>query len=246
MSQINAPTVLITGAARRIGAEITRHFHNHQFNVIIHYHHSQFDAENLALQLNSIRHDSVVTVRADLNDFEGIHTLAKQAINYFGRIDLLVNNASSFTPTPIGEAEERHWDSIFNSNAKAPFFLSQALSPELKKQSGSIINMVDVYGERPLENHTLYCMAKSALRMMTQSLAKELGPNVRVNGIAPGAILWPEQGEIPSKQKEILDKTCLHKLGQIDDIIKTIEFLYNNSYVTGQIINVDGGRSIHI
>jgi len=238
-------TVLITGAAKRIGAEIARYFHARQFNTIIHYHHSQQEAEALAAQLNDTRNNSAATLQADLNDIQGLSRLAENARQQFGRVDILVNNASSFTPTPLGQATEAQWDNLFNSNAKAPFFLSQALLPELKKHSGCIINMVDIYADKPLQNHTLYCMAKSALAMMTQSLAKELGPDIRVNGIAPGAILWPEGGE-QSNQSELLDKTCLKRLGQVEDIIRTIDFISKNQYLTGQIIKIDGGRSINI
>ncbi|MBL4868027.1 MAG: pteridine reductase [Pseudomonadales bacterium] len=246
MSQSNAVAALVTGGARRIGAEIVRHLHGNHFNVIIHYNRSHNEAQSLAAHFNSIRADSATALQADLNDVDSLLNLAKEATNCYGRLDLLVNNASSFSPTPLGETDEKQWNTLFNSNAKAPFFLSQALIPELKKRSGSIINMIDIYGERPLENHTLYCMAKSALAMMTRSLAKELGPDIRVNGVAPGAILWPEQGETLSNQNKILDKTCLKRLGQVEDIIKTIEFIYSNKYLTGQIINIDGGRSVNM
>ncbi|PCI42237.1 MAG: pteridine reductase [Moraxellaceae bacterium] len=245
MSHTNPATVLITGAAKRIGAEIAKHFHANQFNTIIHYHRSHQEAEALANEFNSTRSNSAAILQADLNDFQALSKLSDDAQRMFGRIDILINNASSFSPTPLGKTGERQWDNLFNSNAKAPFFLSQALLPELKKNSGCIINMVDIYAEKPLQNHTLYCMAKSALAMMTQSLAKELGPEIRVNGIAPGAILWPE-GEIQENQKELLDKTCLKRLGQVEDIIRTIDFITHNKYLTGQIIKIDGGRSVNI
>ncbi|MBV1883910.1 MAG: pteridine reductase [Pseudomonadales bacterium] len=239
-------TALVTGAAKRIGAEIASDLHANHFNVIVHFNQSQKEAQTLVHQFNSVRPNSAIAIQADLNDIEDVLKLAKEAVLCFGRIDLLINNASAFRPTIIGKTSEKQWDSLFNSNAKAPFFLSQALTPELTKQSGSIINMIDIYGERPLLNHTIYCMAKSSLAMMTRSLAKELGPNIRVNGIAPGAILWPEQPESSALQNDILDKTCLKRLGQVQDIIKTIGFLYTNEYITGQIINIDGGRSVNI
>lgn len=245
MSHTYPATVLITGAAKRIGAEIAKYFHANQFNTIIHYHRSHQEAEALANELNATRSNSAAILQADLNDIQALTKLSRDAQQIFGRIDILINNASSFYPTPLGETDDKHWDTLFNSNAKAPFFLSQALLPELKKNSGCIINMVDIYAEKPLQNHTLYCMAKSALAMMTQSLAKELGPDIRVNGIAPGAILWPE-GETQENHKELLDKTCLKRLGQIEDIIRTIDFITKNKYLTGQIIKIDGGRSINI
>ena len=245
MSHTYPATVLITGAAKRIGAAIVKYFHANQFNTIIHYHRSHQEAEALANELNATRSNSAAILQADLNDIQALTKLSRDAQQIFGRIDILINNASSFYPTPLGETDDKHWDTLFNSNAKAPFFLSQALLPELKKNSGCIINMVDIYAEKPLQNHTLYCMAKSALAMMTQSLAKELGPDIRVNGIAPGAILWPE-GETQENHKELLDKTCLKRLGQIEDIIRTIDFITKNKYLTGQIIKIDGGRSINI
>lgn len=242
------PVVLITGGARRIGAAIAEKLHHNGFRVIIHYQSSATQAQQLCQALNLQRTDSAAIISADLNQIEDINQLSQQAINQFGQLNLLVNNASSFYPTPITTATLDQWDNLFNSNAKAPFFLSQALAGELEKQRGSIINIADIHAEKPLKNHTLYCMAKAANVMLTKSLAKELAPNVRVNGIAPGAILWPEsESELDNKaQADILSKIPLARAGDVDNIANTVKFLaLDNNYINGQILAVDGGRSIN-
>lgn len=238
---------LITGAARRIGAEIARHLHQRGLRIIVHCRQSGSEAEALCQSLNQQRPDSCVVLQANLSDSQAVASLAERAQQCFGQIDFLINNASSFYPTPIGEATEAHWDDLFASNAKAPFFLSQALATELTKQQGGIINICDIHAEKPLGQHTLYCMAKAANAMLTQSLAKELAPAVRVNGVAPGAILWPEQeAELDEQgQNKILNQIPLARTGQPGNIAATVAFLLlDNDYITGQIIPVDGGRTL--
>ena len=242
------PVALITGGARRIGAAIAEKLHSNGFRVIIHYQNSLVQAQQLCDAFNRQRADSAAIIGADLNQIEDINQLSQQAIKQFARLDLLINNASSFYPTPIATATLEQWDNLFNSNAKAPFFLSQALADELKKQCGSIINIADIHADKPLKNHTLYCMAKAANVMLTKSLAKELAPRVRVNGIAPGAILWPEsEAELDSQaQADILTKIPLARAGDVDNIANTVKFLaLDNNYINGQILAVDGGRSIN-
>lgn len=238
---------LITGAARRIGAEIARTLHRNNFNIVVHYNTSKTDAATLAAELNSARPESAVCLQADLCDLDSIRELAKQSLQVWQRMDALINNASTFYPTLIGEIGAEHWDDLIGSNVKAPLFLSQALTPALNEAKGCIVNIADIHGERPLAHHTVYCIAKAGNVMLTKSLAKELGPSVRVNGIAPGAILWPEDdAELDQATKEmILDRTALRTLGTPVDIAKAIKFLLCDApYVTGQIIAVDGGRSL--
>ncbi|MGK0498441.1 MAG: pteridine reductase [Oceanicoccus sp.] len=240
-------TALITGAAQRIGAEIARRLHQQDCNVIIHYRGSADAAKKLAAALNQQRNGSAQCLQADLSNMDDVKRLAKQALACFGQIDVLVNNASSFYPTAFQQASEDDWSALIDSNVKGPFFLSQYLSDSLKKQQGCIINLVDIHSEKPLREHSIYCMAKAAVAMMTQSLAKELAPEVRVNGVSPGAILWPEQ-EMNNKQKEsVLEKVPMQRTGEASDIAKTVAFLVNDApYITGQIIAVDGGRSLNL
>lgn len=240
-------TALITGAARRIGAAITRALHAAGYNVIIHCRLSQQPASELADELNAQRADSARVIQADLNDDTVYNLLIEQAYQCWQRLDLLVNNASSFYPTPLGKISLSDWENLVNSNMKAPLFLSQAAMPYLKQVNGNIINMLDIHGIRPMKNHTVYCAAKAGLDMVTRSLAKEMGPEVRVNGVAPGAILWPEN-DMPEHTKTlILERTALKRPGDPEDVAKTVVFLSNEAtYITGQVIAVDGGRSIHI
>ena len=238
-----APVALVTGGARRIGARIVRTLHARGCRVLIHYRHSEADAHALAGQLNALRPDSTALLRADLTDPDAVRGLAEQARARFGRLDLLVNNASSFYPTPVADADDDDWDALMHSNLRAPFLLSQQLAGDLEAAGGAIVNIVDVYAEKPLAGHPLYCMAKAGLAMMTKSLARELGPAVRVNGVSPGAILWPEQGQ--ENQQDILDATALGRAGDPDDIAATVAWLALEApYITGQILAVDGGRSL--
>jgi len=238
---------LITGAARRIGAALTESLHQQGYRIIIHYGQSAAAAQTLSQRLNQQRANSAVCLQADLNDDSQRQQLAQQAMASFGQLDLLVNNASSFYPTAIGSSTTEQWDDLIGSNAKAPFFLSQALAPALKQSGGNIINIADIHAERPLREHTIYCMAKAANVMLTKSLALELAPQVRVNGIAPGAILWPEQAaELDGEQKNnILKKVPLERPGDPEHIANAVNFLIQpNNYITGQVLSIDGGRSL--
>lgn len=244
MTLSEAPVALVSGSALRLGRQMILSLHQHGYKVIIHYHRSTAAATELAAQLNQQRPNSAAIVAADLTDQQAIAPLATTARNIFGRIDLLVNNASSFYPTPLPSASLSQWDDLFGSNVKAPYFLSQALAPELAKRQGCIINMVDIHAEKPLAEHSIYCMAKAALSMMTKALARELAPNVRVNGIAPGAILWPSQHLPESDKAAVLAQVPMQRLGDPSDIANTLLFLVKAPYVTGQIVAVDGGRSL--
>ena len=237
------PVALITGSARRIGAEITRTLHQRGMRVIIHYRNSDAEAAALADQLNGVRPDSTRLLQADLNNPDEVRRLGRDAVAAFGQVDLLVNNASSFYPTPIDDATDADWDALMHSNLRAPYLLSQALAATLRQQQGCIINIVDVYAEKPLEGHTLYCMAKAGLAMMTRSLARELGPHIRVNGVSPGPILWPEAGQM--NQAAITASTAVKRCGEPADIAGAVAWLAGDaSFVTGQILAVDGGRSL--
>lgn len=243
----DSPVALLTGAARRIGATTARTLHEAGYRVVIHYRESREDAEALCRELNAHRTDSALALQADLSQLQDIETLAKNTLKQWGRIDALINNASSFYPTPIGEANEDHWNDLMSSNLKAPFFLAQALAKGLRTTRGAIINLADIHADRPLKNHPIYCAAKAGNVMLTKSLARELAPEVRVNGIAPGAILWPEQeAELDDDSKaSILDRVPLNRPGDPQDIADTILFLLTKApYITGQIIAVDGGRSV--
>ncbi|MTT51817.1 pteridine reductase [Alcanivorax sp. VBW004] len=240
---MTAPVALVTGSARRIGAQIVRTLHHRGMRVIIHYRGSQQEAESLAAVLNQTRPNSAALLQADLDQPAAVRQLASDALACFGQLDLLVNNASSFYPTPIDQADDADWEKLIHSNLRAPFILSQQLTPALRQQHGCIINIVDVYAEKPLQTHTLYCMAKAGLAMMTKSLARELGPEIRVNGVSPGPILWPEAGQM--NQQAIQDATALKRSGEPDDIANTVYWLATAApFITGQILAVDGGRSL--
>lgn len=243
----SAPVVLLTGAARRIGAETARTLHRAGFRIIIHYRSSRTEAEALVDQLNRDRPDSAMSLQADLSKHEELIQLAGAAASHWGRLDALINNASSFYPTPVGDATEEDWDDLVNSNMKAPFFLAQALAGPLRKTRGAIITIADIHADRPLKDHPIYCAAKAGNVMLTKSLARELAPDIRVNGIAPGAILWPEQtAELDDHGKATtLERVPLEQPGDPVDIAETILFLLTKApYITGQIIAVDGGRSV--
>ena len=240
----HTPVILITGAARRIGAAIAGHLHAAGARVVIHYRSSEQEAQALRTHLETVRPDSAALISGDLTDTDA---LASRAIAAFGRLDGLVNNASGFYPTPMGRVDEAQWNDLMGSNLKAPFFLSQALAPELARNRGTIVNLVDIHGHKPLKDHPVYSMAKAGLIMMTRSLAKELGPDVRVNAVAPGAILWPETGMEHSVKQTILDRTALKRPGAPEDIADAVAFLMLKAlYVTGQILAVDGGRSLNL
>jgi pteridine reductase len=237
--------VLITGAARRVGAQIARTLHTAGANVLIHYRSSAAAAIALADELNRLRAHSAAIFAAQLLDADAPDKLIAATLSEFGRLDILINNASSFYPTPVGRISVSQWDDLLGSNLKAPLFLSQAAAPSLRMQRGLIINMIDIHGFRPLRAHPVYSAAKAGLAMLTRALARELGPEIRVNGIAPGPVLWPEGDMEEDLKREIVDKTALKRHGTPQDIARTALFLAKDApYITGQIISVDGGRSI--
>lgn len=237
--------ILITGAARRLGAEIARHLHQQGRNVIVHYQHSQTDAEQLCQELNNKRTDSALAISADLTNHQDIATLAKSATSIWGGLDGLVNNASNFYMTSIADVNQQQWDDLLGCNLQAPFFLAQALVPTLRQRQGCIVNLIDIHAERGLLNYSVYCIAKAGLAAMTRVLAKELSPDIRVNGVSPGAILWPEHDTSNAYQQEIIAKTLLQRCGNPNDIASAVNYLINDAdYVTGQIITVDGGRTL--
>jgi pteridine reductase len=237
--------VLITGGARRVGAEIVRALHADGARVLVHHRASSTEARALADELNAIRSGSVSIESAELLDPAAPARLVAAAVRGFGGLDVLINNASTFFPTRIGDITSEHWDDLMGSNLKAPLFLSQAAAPHLRERRGLIINIVDIHALRPLKGHAVYSVAKAGLAMLTRSLARELGPEVRVNGIAPGPVLWPERPMDAALQQEIIGKTALKRHGTPQDIARTALFLVKDApYVTGQIIAVDGGRSI--
>ena len=237
--------VLVTGAARRIGAAIVTRLHETGARVAIHYRGSVDEAAALADNLNERRPASAKTFQANLLENEAIRRLVDDVVAWGGRLDALVNNASTFYPTPVGTITEQEWDDLVGSNFKAPLFLSQAAAPHLSQASGAIVNIVDIHAQRPLRNHPVYGPAKAALAMLTRSLAKDLAPAVRVNGVSPGAILWPADGMSEAAQRSILQQVPLERAGDPGDIADCVLFLLRDApYVTGQIIAVDGGRSI--
>jgi len=241
------PVVLITGAARRVGSVIARRLHASGYDVALHCRHSRIELDGLIAELEIQRADSTLALQADLADVENLPALIDAVITRFGRLDGLINNASSFYPTAIGTTTPAQWDELFASNARAPFFLAQAAAPHLKSVQGNIVNLVDIYAERPLPGHTVYCMAKAALAMLTYSLAKELGPEVRVNGVAPGAVMWPEQGKEYADREELVKRTALKRAGSPDDVAGAVLYLLRDAgFVTGQILRVDGGRTLVI
>jgi pteridine reductase len=237
--------LLITGGARRVGAEIVRTLHGAGSRVLIHYRTSADAAGELAEELNKIRPGSVAVRCANLLDPDAPRELVEAGLREFGRLDILINNASSFHPTAVGEITIADWDDLMGSNLKAPLFLSQAAAPSLRMQRGLIINIVDIHALRPLKKHPVYSIAKAGLVMLTRSLARELGPEIRVNAIAPGPVLWPEHAMDEGLKREIISKTALKRQGTPQDVARTALFLAKDApYITGQIIAVDGGRSI--
>jgi pteridine reductase len=237
---------LVTGAAKRIGAVIASTLHEAGANVAIHYNRSATDADRLAAELNRRRPSSAFTVSADMRDIPAVERMAAQVLERTGgRLDVLVNNASNFYPTPLGSVTLEQWDDLLGSNLKAPLFLSQAMLPALRAARGVIVNIVDVHAQRPLRDHPVYGPAKAGLAMLTRSLAKDLGPDVRVNGVSPGAILWPDEGMSDALRAAIIKQTALKRSGTPEDIAAAVLFLVRDApYVTGQIIAVDGGRSV--
>jgi pteridine reductase len=244
---LTGKTALISGGARRVGAEIARTLHGHGMNLVIHYRASKDDAHTLKTELEKHRAHSVALVQGDLLDTARLPGVVEEAAAAFGRLDALVNNASSFYPTPVGEATEHQWNDLIGTNLKAPFFLAQAAWPHLRKTHGCIVNIADIHGERPIKRYPIYSAAKAGLVMLTKSLARELAPEVRVNAIAPGTIMWPEgEAEVDEAQKqEMLARIPLRRSGSPDDIARTALFLIRDAtYVNGQVIAVCGGRTV--
>lgn len=239
------PVALITGAGRRVGAVIARTLHAAGYDLALHYRHSAEAARALADELDAQRRGSTLLLQAELADLAALPGLLEQLLAHYGRLDALVNNASAFYPTPVGSATPAQWNELFASNVQAPFFLSQAAVPALRAARGGIVNLVDIYAERPLAEHPLYCMAKAAMAAMTRSLALDLAPAVRVNGVAPGAVLWPSEGKSPAEQQAMLARTPLQRAGVPQDVAGAVLWLLRDApYVTGQIIRVDGGRTL--
>lgn len=242
---LSGRSVFITGAARRIGAAIATELHAAGMNTVLHYRTSRESAQILCDTLNDRRPKSAMLCAGSLENAAACESLAQSAVSAFGELHALVNNASAFFPTPMGKTTDAEWDALFDVNLRAPFFLSQACAPELAKNQGCIINLTDIYAERPLADHPVYSASKAGLLSLTRSLARELSPNVRVNAVAPGAILWPETGESEAVQNQILSRTPLERLGNPADIAKTVLFLIQDApFITGQVINVDGGRTV--
>ena len=238
---------LITGAARRIGACIAESLHQRGCDVFLHYHSSSGAVDELARRLNTLRPDSAAVLQADLGKTEEVERLAAQVKERTGQLDLLVNNASRFFPTAVGATSMEQWDDLMGSNLRGPYFLTQSLMPELAIAGGSVVNLLDIHAVKPMPGHAVYCMAKAGLQMMTLALARELGPQIRVNGVAPGAILWPENENDAGHQQKILNKVVMGRAGYPQDIASAVVYLgLDAPYVTGQVLAVDGGRSLNI
>ena len=244
---LTGTAVLVTGGARRLGAAIARRLHAAGASVLIHYRDSEADAVKLVGELNAARPKSAAKVKAELLAPIAPRAIIGAALDSFGRLDVLVNNASTFFPVAVGQIEASHWEELIGSNLRAPLFISQEAAPELAKHAGVIINIVDIHAERPLKGYPLYSIAKAGLAAMTRSLAVELAPRVRVNGVAPGAIAWPDDGQFESAERDrIIQTTPLGRVGTPEDIAQAVHFLACAPYITGQIVAVDGGRSIFI
>jgi pteridine reductase len=242
-------TVLVTGGAKRVGAAIVRRLHAEGANVAIHCRSSLYDALALRAELNDKRDDSAIAVQADLLDLAVFPRVIEGVMQQFGQLDALVNNASSFYPTPLDKMSEQQWNDLLGTNLKAPLFLAQAAWPELRRRHGCVVNIVDIHAELPMHGHLLYNIAKSGLAGLTRALAQEMAPQVRVNGVAPGVNIWPESElwQDEEKRRRLIAHTLLKREGEPDDIARTVKFLIADApYITGQVIAVDGGRSINI
>lgn len=241
--------VLVTGGAKRVGAAICRRLHAAGANIVIHYRSSLYEALALRAELNELRPDSAQCVQADLLDIAALQAMVVEAVAHFGKLDALVNNASSFYATPLAQLDETQWHDLVGTNLKAPLFLAQAAAAELRRSHGAIVNIADIHAERPMQGHLLYSAAKAGLVALTKGLAQEMAPQVRVNGVAPGVISWPEGEEWQSEERrrKIVAHTLLKREGEPEDIARTVQFLIADApYITGQIISVDGGRSINL
>ncbi len=241
----SAPVVLITGSARRIGAAIARQFHACGWSVVLHANTSTAELQQAAFDLDMVRPGSVLALQAELRDSAALPDLVEQAVGQFGRLDALVNNASNFYPTLLGQITAEHWDDLFAVNARAPLLLAQAAAPHLRRQQGCIVNLTDLHGTDPMRDHAVYSAAKAALEMITRSLALELAPKVRVNAVAPGAILWPEQGKDDFARQALLARTPLGRTGTVEEIAEAVYWLASDApFVTGHTLRVDGGRQL--
>jgi pteridine reductase len=247
-TQLHHKAILVTGAAKRVGAAIARRLHRAGANLTLHYHASEREAHALQSELNLQRAQSVMLVQADLLETAGLAEIVKTCVERFGSLDALVNSASLFYPTSVGTISAANWDELFGANLKAPLFLSQAAAPYLKKSAGCIVNITDIHAERPLKNYVVYSVTKAGLAGLTRSLARELGPGVRVNGVAPGPIAWPEDGSFDEVTRQrVISHTLLKRIGEPDDVARAVYYLIAEApYVTGQIIAVDGGRSVNL
>jgi pteridine reductase len=238
-------TVLITGAAKRVGAQIARLMHSSGANLVLHYRSSAEDAAALERELNEVRPASALCAECDLLEVAQLPGLVGRALDAFGALDVLINNASTFFPTPLGDITEIDWDDLLGTNLKAPLFLSQAAAPALQERAGLIINIADIHGMRPLRRYPVYSVAKAGLIMLTKALARELGPQVRVNAVAPGPVMWPADGLDPALQEKIISRTALKRPGSAAEVARACLFFASEApYITGQVIAVDGGRSI--
>lgn len=241
--------ILVTGGAKRVGAAICRRLHAAGANIALHYRSSAAEALALQAELEKHRPNSVLCVQADLLKLHDLPRMVQEAVKHFGHLDAVVNNASSFYATTLEEVDEAHWTDLVGTNLKAPMFLAQAAASELRHRHGAIVNIVDIHAERPMHGHLLYSVAKAGLVALTKALAQELAPHVRVNAVAPGVIIWPEDGgwEDELRRKQIIEHTLLKREGEPDDIARTVQFLISNApYITGQVIAVDGGRSVNL
>lgn len=242
---LRGKTALVTGGSVRLGAAIVRRLHSAGAAVVIHYRHSAAPAEALRDELLAIRADSATLVQGDLLESSAWRRLVEASVAFGGGLDILINNASTYYPTPVGEATTAHWDDLFGTNARAPFFLAQAAAPELRRRNGCIVNLVDIHADRPTADHAVYCMAKAANAMMVKALARDLAPEVRVNGIAPGAALWPEGYQSDATRRRILERIPMGRPAGADQIAEAVMFMVTGpDYITGQILAVDGGRSV--
>ena len=241
--------VLVTGGAKRVGAAICRSLHAAGAHIALHHHSSVQEAEDLRAELEALRPQSVLCVQGDLLQHGTARHIVEETLRYFGRLDGLVNNASSFFPTPLDEIDEQQWNDLMGTNLQAPLFLAQAAAAQLRRNQGAIVNIVDIHAERPLHGHLLYSVAKTGLSGLTRALAQELAPQVRVNAVAPGVIVWPEGVAWADEElrRKIIAHTLLKRAGEPEDIARTVKFLLADApYITGQVINVDGGRSINL
>ena len=246
-SERGRPVALVTGAARRIGATIARRLHAEGYDLALHCRHSRAELDALVAELDDVRAASTLALEADLGDVSTLGALIAATIARFGRLDALVNNASAFYPTPVGATTLAEWEDLFGANVRAPYFLAQAAAPHLASRRGAIVNLVDIYAERPLARHAVYSMSKAALAMMTKALARELGPSVRVNGVAPGAVLWPDADKPTADRDDLIARTPLARIGSPDDVASAVVWLIGDaSFVTGEIVRVDGGRGVVI